>query len=47
MILVVNDDGISAPGIKAAVEAVKGIDDITVVAPAVQQSGVGRSISLF
>ncbi len=47
MILVVNDDGISAPGIKAAVEAVKGIDDVTVVAPAVQQSGVGRSISLF
>jgi 5'-nucleotidase len=47
MILVVNDDGISAPGIKAAVEAVKEIDDVTVVAPAVQQSGVGRSVSLF
>lgn len=47
MILIVNDDGISAPGIKAAVEAVKDIDDVTVVAPAVQQSGVGRSISLF
>jgi 5'-nucleotidase len=47
MILVVNDDGISAPGIKAAVEAVRDIDDVTVVAPAVQQSGVGRSVSLF
>ena len=47
MILIVNDDGISAPGIKAAVEAVRDIDDVTVVAPAVQQSGVGRSVSLF
>lgn len=47
MILIVNDDGISAPGIRAAVEAVKDIDDVTVVAPAVQQSGVGRSVSLF
>ncbi|MEE8403236.1 MAG: 5'/3'-nucleotidase SurE [Candidatus Hydrothermarchaeaceae archaeon] len=47
MILVVNDDGINAPGIRAAVEAVKGIDKVVVVAPAVQQSGVGRSISLF
>ena len=47
MILIVNDDGISAPGIKAAVRAVKEIDDVVVVAPAVQQSGVGRSISLF
>ncbi len=47
MILVVNDDGINAPGIRAVVEAVKGIDDVVVVAPAIQQSGVGRSISLF
>jgi 5'-nucleotidase len=47
MILVVNDDGIGSPGIRAAVEAVKDIDDVVVVAPAVQQSGVGRSISLF
>jgi 5'-nucleotidase len=47
MILIVNDDGIGAPGIKAAVEAVKDIGDVVVVAPAVQQSGVGRSVSLF
>ncbi|MEE9474679.1 MAG: 5'/3'-nucleotidase SurE, partial [Candidatus Hydrothermarchaeaceae archaeon] len=47
MILVVNDDGIGSPGIRAAVEAVKDIDDVVVVAPAVQQSGVGRSVSLF
>ena len=47
MILVVNDDGINSSGIRAAVEAVKGIDKVVVVAPAMQQSGVGRSISLF
>ncbi len=47
MILIVNDDGISSPGIKAAVEVIKELDDVVVVAPAVQQSGVGRSISLF
>jgi 5'-nucleotidase len=47
MILLVNDDGINSTGIKAAYNAVKEIDDVTIVAPAVQQSGVGRSISLF
>lgn len=47
MILIVNDDGINSMGIKAAYDAVKKIDDVIIVAPAVQQSGVGRSISLF
>ncbi len=47
MILVVNDDGINSVGIRAAYEAVKELGKVTVVAPAVQQSGVGRSISLF
>lgn len=46
-ILVVNDDGIASPGIRAAANAVKGLGKVLVVAPAVQQSGVGRSISLF
>lgn len=46
-ILVVNDDGINSPGIRAAVDAVKNLGSITVVAPATQQSGVGRSLSLF
>lgn len=46
-ILIVNDDGITSPGIKAAVEAVKDLGTITVVAPATQQSGVGRSLSLL
>ncbi len=47
LILVVNDDGVNSPGIKAAVRALKGLGKVVVSAPAVQQSGVGRSISLF
>ncbi len=46
-VLVVNDDGINSPGLKAAVEALQDIAEVVVCAPAVQQSGVGRSISLF
>ncbi len=46
-ILVTNDDGIYAAGIKAAYKSVQGLGDITVSAPSMQQSGVGRSISIF
>ncbi|WP_457555089.1 5'/3'-nucleotidase SurE [Candidatus Pyrohabitans sp.] len=46
-ILVVNDDGINSPGLRAAVEALSGLGEITAVAPATQKSGVGRSMSLF
>lgn len=46
-ILIVNDDGIASPGLRAAARAVGGMGRIVVVAPAMQQSGVGRSISLF
>jgi 5'-nucleotidase len=46
-LLIVNDDGINSPGIRAAVEAVSSLGKPVVVAPAVQQSGVGRSMSLF
>jgi len=45
-ILVVNDDGISSKGLMAAVEALKAMGKITVVAPTKQQSGVGRSLTL-
>ncbi|RMF90259.1 MAG: 5'/3'-nucleotidase SurE [Methanobacteriota archaeon] len=45
-ILIVNDDGIDSPGIRAAAEAVRHLGDVTVVAPSTQQSGVGRSLSL-
>ena len=33
VILITNDDGITAPGIKNLVEAVKGLGEIIVVAP--------------
>ncbi len=46
-ILVTNDDGIFASGIKAAAEGVKGLGEVIVAAPAGQKSGVGRSISVF
>lgn len=43
LILITNDDGIGSPGIRAAVRAAGGLGDIIVSAPAVQQSGMGRS----
>ncbi len=46
-ILLTNDDGVSSAGIWAAYEALSPIADVTVVAPATQQSAVGRSISIF
>ena len=46
-ILLTNDDGVSSVGLWAAYEAVSPIADVTIVAPATQQSAVGRSISIF
>ncbi|MGB9177133.1 MAG: 5'/3'-nucleotidase SurE [Methanoregula sp.] len=46
-ILLTNDDGVNSIGLWAAYEALKPIADVTVVAPATQQSAVGRSISIF
>jgi 5'-nucleotidase len=46
-ILVTNDDGIYASGLKAAAQSVKNLGEVFVVAPAGQMSGVGRSISVF
>lgn len=45
-ILVVNDDGISARGIRALVEAMKEIGNVTVVAPDSPQSGMGHAITI-
>jgi 5'-nucleotidase len=45
-ILVTNDDGISSPGLWAAVEALKEAGEIFVVAPDREQSGVGTSLTL-
>ncbi|MDO5844780.1 MAG: 5'/3'-nucleotidase SurE [Methanocorpusculum sp.] len=46
-ILLTNDDGINSSAIWAAYDALSEFADVTVVAPAVQQSAVGRSISIF
>jgi 5'-nucleotidase len=46
-ILLTNDDGINSAGLWAAYEALSAFADVTVVAPATQQSAVGRSISIF
>jgi 5'-nucleotidase len=45
-ILVVNDDGITAPGIKALIEVMQEIGDVTVVAPDGPQSGMGHAITI-
>ena len=44
-ILVTNDDGIDSPGIHALADALEDLGDVTVVAPATDQSAVGRSMS--
>jgi 5'-nucleotidase len=45
-ILVTNDDGILAGGIKALAEALKQIADVVVIAPDRNQSGVSSALSL-
>lgn len=46
-ILISNDDGVFAPGILAAKQAVEDLADVTIVAPDRNNSSVGRRISLF
>lgn len=45
-ILITNDDGINAPGIKHLWNALKDIANVSVVAPAFEQSAVGCSITI-
>ncbi|MEC9308842.1 MAG: 5'/3'-nucleotidase SurE [Chloroflexota bacterium] len=45
-ILLTNDDGIHAPGLWAAAEALSGLGDLYIVAPDREQSGVGASLTL-
>jgi len=45
-ILVTNDDGVSAPGLRALVEAMKEIGKVVVVAPDKPQSGMGHAITI-
>lgn len=46
LILVVNDDGISAPGIRALVEAAQELGNVVIVAPDSPQSGMGHAITI-
>ncbi|TGC10886.1 5'/3'-nucleotidase SurE [Methanolobus halotolerans] len=46
-ILLTNDDGVYSAGIRAAYRSVADLGEVTVSAPLMQQSGVGRSISIF
>jgi 5'-nucleotidase len=46
VILITNDDGVTAPGIRALVEAVKHLGKVVVVAPDKPQSGMGHAITI-
>ena len=46
LILVTNDDGINAPGIRTLIEVMKTIGDVCVVAPDSPQSGMGHAITI-
>lgn len=46
VILVTNDDGVTAPGIRNLVEAVKDLGKVVVVAPDRPQSGMGHAITI-
>jgi 5'-nucleotidase len=45
-ILITNDDGIAAPGLKALAEVMKELGEITIVAPDSPQSGMGHAITI-
>jgi 5'-nucleotidase len=46
-ILLTNDDGIYAPGLRALRKELQKLGEVTVVAPATEQSAVGHSITLL
>ena len=46
LILVTNDDGITAPGIRTLIKIMKTIGDVVVVAPDSPQSGMGHAITV-
>src|SRR5210317_169162 len=46
LILVTNDDGITAPGIRTLIEVMKSLGDIVVVAPDSPQSAMGHAITV-
>jgi 5'-nucleotidase len=46
LILITNDDGITAPGIRNLIDAVRGLGQVVVVAPDKPQSGMGHAITI-
>lgn len=46
LILVVNDDGVTAPGIKSLASVAKEFGDVVIVAPDKPQSGMGHAITI-
>lgn len=46
LILISNDDGITAPGIRTLVKVAKKVGDVVVVAPNSPQSGMGHAITI-
>ena len=46
LILVVNDDGITAPGIRNLISVANQLGEVVVVAPDSPQSGMGHAITL-
>jgi 5'-nucleotidase len=46
-ILLTNDDGVFAPGLRALRKELLRLGDVTVIAPALEQSAVGHSITIL
>lgn len=46
LILIANDDGITAPGIRVLVEVMQTIGEVVVVAPDKPQSAMGHAITV-
>lgn len=46
LILVTNDDGVTAPGIRALISVMKELGEVVVVAPDSPQSGTGHAITV-
>src|SRR5687768_15358457 len=46
LILVTNDDGVTAPGIRNLIEVMKELGEVVVVAPDSPQSGMGHAVTL-
>ena len=46
-ILLTNDDGIHAPGLRALRRELMGLGEVLVVAPASEQSAAGHSVTIF